>query len=1065
MLTLFLLLVSFLLLSALSNILTGYPTREKEERTPIDRTPINRTDIPPTLLFKVSPATPKLYWSVSTADYYTGYNWIRTTEERGLREFPQFPNQQFNETETTVFNVEINMSQREIFLPIASSNSALTLVSANPFDGLSFQVDDVGNTYKAGRDGVAENVQLIYKVLWRDVELDDKLISSENIPEEIREKYLQLPNLSSEVWEFAKDLEDPSYSVLDQILFDLEFLRANFTYDITRSDYYGYSGTFQGFDISSYMNTRKGVCTDAATTLAVILRIQNIPARISLGYKSEKTEDGKLLYYVTGAHAVTEAYLPPYGWVQFDATPPLEETPLVRVTPFKKVVSADSRLFYQLSITNRGNRTDDFWLLVRNKQKWTTKVIPRQLKIEPSKTSFALLEITVPDGARFGEKDVVTSTVASMSHPNLTFSASAVVQVEDVLSVSTTTNIESMNETAIRGNSFWVNGTVLTENNESVDNMTLFVLLTKNKEAEDIIVGRGHSEQGNFQIISTVPSYLEIGAYRVLLISVGTTQYAPSQSESVIKVRATTSLLFSAQEEFLLEHGAIYGGLLWDNRTGFANAPISLEVTSLTAPTQVWRMQTTTFQDGTFRIETSFDNAGSYEVKASFLENAFVLGSNATQVVMLKRALPTIQVFGEKIATRGVVFNINGTIGFEDVKVRGESVTVYFDDKMLDVIVTEENGSYTGSFLIDSEERLGLHNFTVTLEKNNTSVVHSVLVKSKTTLTTQLSNVEGGVFLLFSASLTDDHGQPIRGAEIVLDDIGLSHKTDKNGNIRLLLGNIALWPQNLSLTARFEGSGLYFPAEAQDKIVPEPMISLAFLVPLVSSFLVVTASLYFKFSEKRRQILQQTSEAVVLKEKVMIEEELAYKSQELQPLKILLPDIVPPFPNVWGVNDKMHLEITVNDNILKKEEIAEVKVLIDNKATSSVSISPQRHAELSLVFTEKGEHSIRAILPETSWRQQIEAETGLRVVDYAEENVRLYKKFLEKLPSYDIHATKDMTAREIESLILRAGKLDSIVLGKLTTCFEKAEYSNHLTTRREYETMYLSLKVLNIDVE
>ena len=58
-----------------------------------------------------------------------------------------------------------------------------------------------------------------------------------------------------------------------------------------------------------------------------------------------------------------------------------------------------------------------------------------------------------------------------------------------------------------------------------------------------------------------------------------------------------------------------------------------------------------------------------------------------------------------------------------------------------------------------------------------------------------------------------------------------------------------------------------------------------------------------------------------------------------------------------------------------------------------------------------------------------------------------------------------MTAREIESLILRMGDFGLEALRKVTTCFEKAEYSDHLVTRKDYEIMYLSLKELNIHVE
>jgi hypothetical protein len=58
-----------------------------------------------------------------------------------------------------------------------------------------------------------------------------------------------------------------------------------------------------------------------------------------------------------------------------------------------------------------------------------------------------------------------------------------------------------------------------------------------------------------------------------------------------------------------------------------------------------------------------------------------------------------------------------------------------------------------------------------------------------------------------------------------------------------------------------------------------------------------------------------------------------------------------------------------------------------------------------------------------------------------------------------------MTAREIESLILGVGGFSPEALRKVRVCFEKAEYSDHLATRKDYEVMHLSLEELNIGVE
>jgi len=1056
---LLILLVSLFLLSVLSNVLTGYPEPPRLPETEKKRTGMDTPEEPSVLLFKISPVTPQLYWRVSTADYYTGQKWLRTTDEKVLEELPQI-----EETNATkVFTVEINIRQRETLLPLPPPNSTLANLSLTPTEGLRFYGDAIGDVCKVIKHEQAE-VPLIYKVSWRDIEIDDRLVSLDNIPEEILGKYLQLPGIPDEVWKLAEDLERSSYSALDQVLADVQYLRTNFVYDIEHSRYL-YERNPQSSDVSLYLQRRKGICIDAATALAVILRIQKIPARISIGYKPGTIEGGKLLYYTNRAHAVTEAYLPPYGWIQFDATPPLEENPLVKVAHFKKESSPGSRLFYQLSITNRRDLTDNFKLYVDSKREWNIEAAPQELRIEPLQTVDALLEVTIPEDVEFGEKDVVTLTVASMSAPEVAFSILVITQVDNVLYTSTTTTLRKMDAVAIRGDRFWINGTVLTISEEQVDNMTIFVFLTKTRKAEGIIIGKGYSKQGNFQIESAVPYFMEIGDYKLVCISLGTAEYAPSSSDFVIRACATTRIKLGSEEEFLLGYGAIHGRLLWDNGTGFAEASISLRMTSLATSSEVWESQNLTFSDGSFRIETTFENPGVYEVEAVFSGNEYVLGSNATCVVELKRGLPTIQIFGEDIAVRGEVFNITGTIQYEDIRVWGEPVTVVFDNQLLATIETKDNGSYTWSFLMDPEETLGPHFFTVALKKGDVSAVHKVVLKSKTTLTTKVSDVAGGMFVLFSASLSDDHDQPIQGAKVVIDDYGLSWKTDNNGNLTFLLDNVKLWPENPVLTARFEGSGRYLPATTEKEVLLEPAISLPFLIPLVSPTLAILTFMYAKHHVRRRQTFRQISDMEVVKERTMVEEEAIYGSQKMQPLTIVFPDIKAQFPNVWGIGGKLRIEIALDRSLLEEIEKKEVEVSIDEKNVAFVRLSRQGRTELSHVFVKKGEHKMRAILRRTSGRRPWKAEIELRVVDYGEEIIRLYNEFLGKLGNYGIYARNEMTAREIESLILRTDDFDPEALHKVTTCFEKAEYSNHLTTRKDYEIMYLSLKELDINVE
>jgi len=65
-----------------------------------------------------------------------------------------------------------------------------------------------------------------------------------------------------------------------------------------------------------------GYCTYFATTMAVMLRTQGIPARLAVGYTPGE-RIGENTWRVRGydSHAWVEVYFPDVGWVQFDPTP------------------------------------------------------------------------------------------------------------------------------------------------------------------------------------------------------------------------------------------------------------------------------------------------------------------------------------------------------------------------------------------------------------------------------------------------------------------------------------------------------------------------------------------------------------------------------------------------------------------------------------------------------------------------------------------------------------------------------------------------------------------------
>lgn len=88
---------------------------------------------------------------------------------------------------------------------------------------------------------------------------------------------------------------------------------------------------------------KRGNCEYFASSLAVMLRIAGIPARLIGGYKGGHYNNAGQYYLVTqrNAHVWVEAYLPDLGWLRLDPTPPVSALSSLGVV---------SRAFLQLQL-------------------------------------------------------------------------------------------------------------------------------------------------------------------------------------------------------------------------------------------------------------------------------------------------------------------------------------------------------------------------------------------------------------------------------------------------------------------------------------------------------------------------------------------------------------------------------------------------------------------------------------------------------------------------------------------------------------------------------------------
>ncbi|HYL81619.1 MAG TPA: transglutaminase domain-containing protein, partial [Candidatus Acidoferrum sp.] len=137
-------------------------------------------------------------------------------------------------------------------------------------------------------------------------------------PPEVQETYLQLPELSPRLRRLAEQLAAGAASPYETARRVETYLGENIRYslDLRRE-------TTQDPLDEFLFQRQAGNCEYFAASMAILLRVAGIPARVVNGFqRGEWNEVGQ--YFAVrqrDAHSWVEAYLPDAGWVTFDPTP------------------------------------------------------------------------------------------------------------------------------------------------------------------------------------------------------------------------------------------------------------------------------------------------------------------------------------------------------------------------------------------------------------------------------------------------------------------------------------------------------------------------------------------------------------------------------------------------------------------------------------------------------------------------------------------------------------------------------------------------------------------------
>jgi transglutaminase-like putative cysteine protease len=133
------------------------------------------------------------------------------------------------------------------------------------------------------------------------------------------EPYLEMPpNLPSQVQTVADQIIAAAHAVTPyQKALALQSWFQAGTYDITIK-----TGTDENALIT-FLNDRRGYCEQFAATMALMARVEGIPARVDVGFTPGAPVGNTSTYVVTtaDAHAWPELYFPDAGWLRFEPTP------------------------------------------------------------------------------------------------------------------------------------------------------------------------------------------------------------------------------------------------------------------------------------------------------------------------------------------------------------------------------------------------------------------------------------------------------------------------------------------------------------------------------------------------------------------------------------------------------------------------------------------------------------------------------------------------------------------------------------------------------------------------
>jgi transglutaminase-like putative cysteine protease len=244
------------------------------------------------------------YWRVGAYDRFTGSGWVRTGPSRPYEDPLQRPPGSSRTVIQTV-RAEDELGVMPAAWKPRQVRSADVPVSVTSAGGLKpAQSLSSGDTYTIeSRVAVASPGEL------RAADVD--------YPDRVAERYTQLPaNQPERVGERTARITANARNPYDTARVVEQWLKNNREYSLTVERPTGNIADAFLFEMQA------GYCTYYASTMVSMLRTQNIPARLVVGYTpGEQIDTNQWVARGLDSHAWVEVFFPGVGWIRFDPTP------------------------------------------------------------------------------------------------------------------------------------------------------------------------------------------------------------------------------------------------------------------------------------------------------------------------------------------------------------------------------------------------------------------------------------------------------------------------------------------------------------------------------------------------------------------------------------------------------------------------------------------------------------------------------------------------------------------------------------------------------------------------